>query len=264
MVSGPAVWAAGAALVVLTAAGLRYYLPLARDVFVRRGGLVATDWVRWSDAVVAVFLGAWLASLGRDALLASGERMVEFRSVVTGAIVYGGIVMFLVGAFVYRGLSPARVFGFASIPFLSLLGRALLALAAAYPILMLVQSMVYGISGGDLDVQDIVRFLQQAESPRDRWAVLAMAVVVAPVAEEIIFRGFLYPTAKKYAGAFVSAVATSLLFAGLHGHVPSVPALCMLAMCLVLAYEKTGSLLVPMIMHAVFNAVSVTAILFFT
>lgn len=264
MVSGPAVWAAGAVLVVLTAAGLRYYLPLARDVFVLRRGLVNTEWVRWSDAVVAVVLGAWLASLGHDALVASGERAIEFRSVVTGAIVYGGIVMFLVGAFVYRGLSPARVFGIGSAPFLSALGRALIALAAAYPILMLVQSMVHGVSGGDLDVQDIVRFLQKAESPRDRWAVLVMAVVVAPVAEEVIFRGFLYSTAKKYAGAFVSAVATSLLFAGLHGHMPSVPALFTLAMCLVLAYEKTGTLLVPMIMHSVFNAVSVTAILFFT
>ena len=262
MVSGPAVWAAGAALVLFTAAGLRYYLPLARDVFVLRRGLVNTDWVRWSDAAVAVLLGAWLASLGRDALLANTERTVEFRSVITGAIVYGGIVMFLAGAFVYRGLSPARVLGIASVPFPPALGRALLALAAAYPILMLVQSMVYGITGGDLDMQEIVKFLQQAESPRDRWAVLLMAVVVAPVAEEIIFRGFLYPAAKKYAGAFVSAIVTSLLFAALHGHLPSVPALCTLALCLVLAYEKTGSLLVPMIMHAVFNAVSVTAILF--
>jgi membrane protease YdiL (CAAX protease family) len=33
-------------------------------------------------------------------------------------------------------------------------------------------------------------------------------------------------------------------------------------MCLGLAYEKSGTLLVPMIMHAVFNAISVTAILF--
>lgn len=264
MVTGPAGWAAVAVLVVLTAAGLRYYLPLARDVFVLRLGLVSTDWVRWSDAVVAMFLGAWLASLGRDALLASGERTVEFRSVVTGAIVYGGIVTLLAGALVYRGLFPSRVFGLVSVPFSRALLRALLALAAAYPLLMLVQSMVYGILGGGLDVQDIVRFLQQAESPRDRWSVLVMAVVVAPVAEEIIFRGFLYPAAKKYAGAFISAVATSLLFAGLHGHLPSLPALCTLAICLVLAYEKTGSLLVPMIMHAVFNAVSVTAILFFT
>jgi membrane protease YdiL (CAAX protease family) len=34
-------------------------------------------------------------------------------------------------------------------------------------------------------------------------------------------------------------------------------------MCLGLAYEKSGSLLVPMIMHAVFNAISVAAILLF-
>jgi membrane protease YdiL (CAAX protease family) len=32
--------------------------------------------------------------------------------------------------------------------------------------------------------------------------------------------------------------------------------------CLALAYEKTGTLLVPMIMHAVFNAVSIAGIMF--
>ncbi|MBU3664650.1 MAG: CPBP family intramembrane metalloprotease [Chthoniobacterales bacterium] len=259
--SNAGTWAAVAGLVLLTAAGLRFYLPLAREVFVLRRGLVGTDWVRWSDAAVAILLGAWLVSLGRDALLSSGERSIEFRSLVTGALVYGAVVLFLLGGFIYRDLSPMRVFGLATSPFFRALGQALLALVAAYPVLMLVQSMVYGVSGGDPSMQDVVRFLQESQSPRDRWAVLLMAVVVAPVAEEIIFRGFLYPVGKKFGGAFVSALLTSLLFAALHGHAPSVPALCTLALCLVLAYEKSGSLLVPMIMHAVFNAISVSAIL---
>jgi membrane protease YdiL (CAAX protease family) len=91
-----------------------------------------------------------------------------------------------------------------------------------------------------------------------------MAVIVAPVAEEVIFRGYLYPVVKKYAGTTVALLLTAVLFAVLHGHVPSIPALTMLAVCLGLAYEKSGSLLVPMIMHAVFNAVSVAGILFLT
>jgi membrane protease YdiL (CAAX protease family) len=48
----------------------------------------------------------------------------------------------------------------------------------------------------------------------------------------------------------------------LHGHAASIPALFTLAVCLGLAYEKSGSLLVPMIMHAVFNAVSIAGIMF--
>jgi membrane protease YdiL (CAAX protease family) len=122
--------------------------------------------------------------------------------------------------------------------------------------------MVFGVAGGNLQPQEVVEFLRNADTPRDRVAVMVMAIVVAPVAEEMIFRGYLYPVAKRTVGPLLSLGATSLLFAALHGHAASVPALFTLAVCLGLAYEKTGSLLVPMVMHAVFNAVSVAAILF--
>lgn len=263
MVSGAAFWIVFAVLVVLTAAGLRYYLPLARRVLVEGGGRVDDDWVGPLDGAVALVLGLWFVLLGYDALSQEGERSVEFGNVVTGAAIYGSIVLFLVGLLVYRNLSPAAVFGLGGERFFPMLGSALLALAAAYPVLMLVQAMVLGVSGGEMQPQDVVQFLQEAESPRDRLAVMTMAIVIAPVAEEVIFRGYLYPAGKRWAGPFFSLAGTSLLFAALHGHLSSVPALFALAMCLGLAYEKTGTLLVPMVMHAVFNAVSVAAIMFF-
>jgi len=58
-------------------------------------------------------------------------------------------------------------------------------------------------------------------------------------------------------------VVTAALFALLHGHAASIPALFTLALCLTLSYEKSGSLLVSMIMHSIFNAASVVGILFF-
>ena len=262
MVSGASFWAAFVVLVVLTAAGLRYYLPLARRVLVEDGGRVEDGWVGGVDSVVAIVLASWFILLGYDALTQEGERAVEFGHVLSGAAICGSIVLVLLGLLVYRNLSPVAVFGLGGEKFFPALGRALLALAAAYPVLMLVQAMVYGASGGELKPQDVVQFLQDAESPRDRLAVMAMAIVIAPVAEEVIFRGYLYPVGKRYVGPFASLVATSLLFAALHGHVSSVPALFTLAACLGLAYEKSGTLIVPMVMHAVFNAVSVAAIMF--
>ena len=260
--SGASFWAAFAVLVVLTAAGLRYYLPLARRVLVEGIGRVDDEWVRPADGAVAVLLAAWFLMLGYDALAQEGKRTVEFGDVVTGAVIYASIVIFLLGLLVYRNLSPSAVFGFGGERFTAVLGGSLLALAAAYPVLMLVQAMVLGVSGGQMQPQDVVQFLQEAKSPRDRFAVMTMAVVIAPVAEEIIFRGYLYPAGKRFVGPFSSVVATSLLFAVLHGHAASVPALFTLAVCLALAYEKTGTLLVPMAMHAVFNAISVAAIMF--
>ncbi len=262
--NGISFWLGFAVLVALTAAGLRYYLPLARAVLVQGRGLVGVEWVGRIDAVLALALAAWFLLLGRQALLAGGEAKLDFQDVVTGAFLYAGIVLFLLGVWFYRNLAPARIFGFGPTGFGRALGPALLGLAAAYPLLMLVQAMVYGGAHGSTGPQEVVEFLRHADSPRDRIAVMIMAVVVAPVAEEIIFRGFLYPVAKKYLGVVAAVAGTSLLFAVLHGHLPSVPALCTLAVCLALCYERSGTLLVPMIMHAVFNAVSVAAIIYFT
>jgi len=255
-------WIALAALVVFTAAGLRFYLPLAWRVFARGDGSVGTFWVGGIDAAVGTVLLVWFASLGREALLSENEGGIEFRHIVGGAMTYASVVIFLLGILVYRGQSLVRFAGWDALSFGKSLWRALLCLGAAYPLLMLVQAMVFGIYGGNVAPQDVVDFLQNAESPRDRIAVIVMAVAVAPLAEETIFRGYLYPAGKKYLGPFLSAVITAALFAVLHGHLASVPALFTLAVCLTLAYEKTGSLLVPMIMHAVFNAVSIVGILY--
>lgn len=263
MVSGPYAWLALAALVVFTAAGLRFYLPLAWGVFARGAGNVGTSWVGKIDAAVGLVLVCWFAALGRDSLASEGDRVIEFRHILGGAMTYAAVVIFIIGILVYRNVSLTRVLGWDAQSFGGALWRALLCLVAAYPLLMLVQAMVYGAAGGNVTPQDVVEFLHDAKSPRDRMAVLAMAVIVAPLAEETIFRGYLYPVGKRYLGSFVSAVATASIFAVLHGHAASIPALFTLALCLALSYEKTGSLLVPMLMHAVFNAVSIVGILFF-
>lgn len=251
-----------ALLVAATAAGLRLYLPAAHAVLVRGAGRVADGWVGFPDAAVAAVLAAWLAVQGHAALAHEGDRIVEFRHIVTGAAVYASVVLFILGVLVYRDLSPLRVFGIDRLGFAPALGRGILWIAACYPLLVLVQAMVHGASGSDMTPQDVVRFLQDAQNTRDRLGVIVMAAAVAPVAEEIIFRGYLYATAKKYLGPFAALAGTSLLFAALHGHAASVPALFTLAVCLGLAYEMTGSLLVPMIMHAVFNAFQLAVILF--
>ena len=52
------------------------------------------------------------------------------------------------------------------------------------------------------------------------------------------------------------------MFAIVHMHVGSLLPLWMLAVLFCLAYEITGCLLVPMLLHAIFNAVSIIAMLF--
>ncbi len=80
------------------------------------------------------------------------------------------------------------------------------------------------------------------------------AVIVAPVVEETLFRGFIYAVTKRLTDRWFSACFTSLMFALVHHHVGSIVPLFVLAMGFTLAYEASGCLLVPIFMHALFNA----------
>jgi membrane protease YdiL (CAAX protease family) len=89
-----------------------------------------------------------------------------------------------------------------------------------------------------------------------------LAIVIAPLAEEFFFRGFLYGVLKRYAGGLPALVFTAVAFALIHLHVPSLLPLFLLACVLTLAYELSGSLLVPMAMHSLFNAITLVGVFF--
>src|SRR2546423_1413609 len=91
-------------------------------------------------------------------------------------------------------------------------------------------------------------------------AALLMSLLVlnlmsgAPAAEELVFRFFLYGVLKRYFGIIAGLVINALLFAAVHQHLPSFAPLLILWCCFTLAYEWTGSILVPMAMHALINS----------
>ena len=91
------------------------------------------------------------------------------------------------------------------------------------------------------------------------WIIGALwlgAVVVAPLAEEAFFRGILQTAIATLSGRRRFAVICSaLLFGASHygGQPQAIPALILLGLLLGGSYERTGSLLVPMLLHSLFN-----------
>ncbi len=88
----------------------------------------------------------------------------------------------------------------------------------------------------------------------DRWLLVFTAVVVAPLTEETIFRGYFYGSSAAMVAAGAAILLSAALFAAIHGYLPAFAPLVILAVALTLVYEFTGSLWAPMLMHACFNA----------
>jgi membrane protease YdiL (CAAX protease family) len=100
-----------------------------------------------------------------------------------------------------------------------------------------------------------------------------VAAVMAPVLEEMLFRGLFQTVIRsvfehRYSGlevrnrVWLSIFMSSGLFAMVHGNVPHWPALFILGVCLGYAYEKSGSLFRPIFIHAFFNAITIIFVLF--
>ncbi len=106
-------------------------------------------------------------------------------------------------------------------------------------------------------VQDSVKLLGETPDPVIFGLMAMAAVVVAPVCEEILFRGYLYGAAKRFAGPWVAGIGSALIFAAAHGSLMPLPPLFILGCLLVLSYEWTGSLWAPIAIHFCFNGATV-------
>ncbi len=89
-----------------------------------------------------------------------------------------------------------------------------------------------------------------------RLALGVVAVLVAPVAEEVLFRGILYPAIKQFGYPRLALWGTSLLFAAVHLNMVTFVPLAVLALVLTGLYERTNNLLAPIMTHVLFNALN--------
>jgi membrane protease YdiL (CAAX protease family) len=82
---------------------------------------------------------------------------------------------------------------------------------------------------------------------------LIQAVFLAPMIEELFFRGFLLTYLKNYMSTWGALALSAAVFAIAHQNLDSVLPLWVLGIVLGVAYEHTGCILLPMGIHACFN-----------
>jgi len=91
-----------------------------------------------------------------------------------------------------------------------------------------------------------------------------VAVVLAPMFEEVLFRGFLFRGLANSFGWVWGAVLSASVFGAAHLQLDVFLPLAVLGFVLAWAYHRTGSLWTNITMHALFNAIAVLAWAFFS
>ncbi len=110
--------------------------------------------------------------------------------------------------------------------------------------------------------QQVVELFSAGSVPLQVYIAFS-AIVIAPVGEEICFRGFLFKALKRHGGFWPAAIASGLLFGAIHSSLAQMLPLTIFGIAQCIAYERARSLWLPMAVHAIFNTVSLITTYFF-
>lgn len=152
---------------------------------------------------------------------------------------------------------------------------ALLAWVISFPLVLFFSSLLEWLLAllfqtEKLPEQLAVYFLRMTfDNPLYLLLALFTIIFLAPLIEETLFRGFLQSYIRKQLGSKQAIGITSLCFSFFHyspeqglGNIPIIGSLFILALFLGILYEKRASLFAPMMLHALFNAISVINLYF--
>jgi membrane protease YdiL (CAAX protease family) len=196
------------------------------------------------------------ASVSRPSIDFSRESLLQ------NFLLMAFVVLFIVSFLQFRSVDVRALGGFARMSFLRALSTGVILLFFAYPLILVCDTFTQWFFGGGSSKQNIVEFFSGSRTIEQRILIIVFAVAVAPVVEEFLFRFFLYGVFKRYFGRLVGIILSALLFAAAHTHFPSFVPLFVLGSCFAIAYEWSGSILVPMTMHSLFNSLTLTVLAF--
>lgn len=102
---------------------------------------------------------------------------------------------------------------------------------------------------------------QQAITRIDPWLAVLAVVILAPVAEEVFFRGVVFNALLREAGSRWAYIGSAALFAVIHLEPVAMLPLFLLGLALAWVYQRTRNLLAPIAMHVTVNGIAVALVL---
>ena len=128
-------------------------------------------------------------------------------------------------------------------------------------IIFLIVSFLSKSLFGELPQQKIVITIRNSEINKEIIEVFLWTIIISPILEEIFFRKIMYSTLKFYFAPIISMLCSSLMFSLVHSNLQSFSLLFILGVTLCLIFEKTNSIIYPIILHSLFNFIMIIFII---
>jgi len=216
-----------------------------------------------ADAVLLLGAGLLIVlsmSVFTAALMKGKDAPPDFIGFVVSTVVTQAFAIGLIHIFLKaHRMSWRDLLGLRHPRLLSIAVFALALAVVASPITWAISSLVIKVITllhQTPEQQIAVQVLETTKEPAQRAVFALAAIVMAPLVEEILFRGILYPLLKHNGYPRLAFWGTSLLFAAIHIDLPTFIPLFVFGVILIWVYERTDTLLAPILTHAMFNMIN--------
>jgi membrane protease YdiL (CAAX protease family) len=211
------------------------------------------------EVTVLVFVGIAIAARGID--YASAVRMVVTDPLPLGAAqlaALGAVIAFGVwlGA---PGQQPAPALGVVRTPARWIVLAAIAGLGLQLPMVEATTLLARAIPAlqDPPEVDALVTALTRVDTPLRAFTVPFTFVVIAPVTEELLFRGLILRALRERYGSGVAIATSALLFGAFHFHLQALFFATFVGVLLGVVADRSKSTMPGIALHAGFNAVPV-------
>jgi len=205
---------------------------------------------------LCLFAGAAIDALAQHALGAAAYDRWGVHAVIGTLTLQGAALVWIALFLREHGVRWAEAFGFGNEPSRALWLGVLAAVVVVPGAWILQNASLSLLTLLDYPVEDQlpVQFLLAAHSAGSIVYLGFATILLAPVVEEMLFRGILYPLVKRAGFPRLALWGVSALFASIHADLAVFVPLFFFAMMLTLLYEWTNNLLACIVVHSLFNA----------
>jgi membrane protease YdiL (CAAX protease family) len=205
-----------------------------------------------------LLLGATVVALLRQFGGARFQAEEQFLNVLIGTLTLHGSMLVVIMIFLRQHrISWRDAFGLTRKDRWRSVGIAVMVGCIATPLVCLLQGVSISVLtrvGWTPEEQAAVALVKHSTLWWKRAYLAFFAIMLAPVVEEFIFRGVLFPLLLRSGYRRTAWLGSSLAFALVHFNVATFLPLFVLALVLASLYETLDTLLAPIVVHALFNA----------
>jgi len=109
------------------------------------------------------------------------------------------------------------------------------------------------LCGITAEKQDLIAMFADAKSPGLLAFMISLAIVIAPITEELLFRAGIFRYVRTRLPRWAALLIPSVLFGALHANLASFAPLVALGVVFSLAYARTGRIATTIVAHGLFN-----------